>query len=113
MKQIKKMVEVTKYAADDGTEFDDECECECYEKETFFKAIHAFDESGNFTTELEDVEIFTIQNINQINKLKEMYQYDDKILERLKFVTDIGIYFVRNDKRLFSNLLFYKYPENF
>lgn len=72
------------YIADDGTQFDDEFDCEDYEWKTNhprLKEVHIFDKNGN---EFENI------------FLKDAYNYSEKIIvpsdEAAREIRDLGAY---------------------
>lgn len=111
MKQIEKTITKIVYVADDGTEFDDTWGCEYYEECIFLETIHALGIEFMPATDVGNIAIFTISNKDQIKTLKKYSEYDEELTARLKFVTDVGIYVLKENDD--GDLCFYKYPENF
>lgn len=108
MKQIKKMVEITVYVADDGTEFGNEWDCMCHDEQKFYDSIHMLGKFGKKVYNYFDALVFSINSIEQIERLKYYalkYEASESVLEN---VTEKGVYVWDAKKKGF-----YKYPENF
>lgn len=93
------MYEITKYYAEDGTEFEDEDECYEYEqlqltevhKANIVALDYEFDEISNYIKNFEDVYIFYIKTDEDCKWLRE--KLDDYGWNMLYFPTHKGIVF--------------------
>ena len=95
MKTITRKIEIEKefYVANDGTEFEDECECVAYDMGLLYKSFEAYDEDFN-RVDLVSAEYLVVHSNEELVNIKNVCIFNDLIYEGL---IETGLYKYNGD----------------